>query len=251
MPDRGGVEPVADVLAVAQRAVGQAGRLGGQSPALLPAAAVEVGGSPASARLTSRCRSTAWPVGGHGPQLAIDAVPSGTYAGSAAGGELRQHRVAHRAGRVVEYMDPVGAGRGERGRQVWRAVVECCVVADTRRGRVATLAGPPVMPTVRQPSSFATGRRPRRPSPAAVETTTVSPGFGSPRRVRPSSAVTPFSPSTPSCAESGRSRSRTRRMTRCRRNPRRPASRTCRRARRRRRRADGGSRSPRRRRSCA
>src|ERR1700733_1356021 len=69
------------------------------------------------------------------------------------------------------------------------------------------------MPTARQPRIFAICPTADPPAPAAVETSTVSPGLGSPIVSSPTSAVTPFMPRTPSASEYGRSVSFTRRTT--------------------------------------
>ena len=61
------------------------------------------------------------------------------------------------------------------------------------------------MPTVRQPASLAICPTAEPTDPAAVDTTTVSPGLGSPTSVSAKYAVTPLSPSTPSASDSGRS----------------------------------------------
>src|SRR4029078_4968595 len=59
------------------------------------------------------------------------------------------------------------------------------------------------MTTARQPQALATCPTTLPTAPEAAETTTVSPGFGSPMRNNPYHAVTPGIPITPSAADNG------------------------------------------------
>ena len=67
------------------------------------------------------------------------------------------------------------------------------------------LSGPPAIPTVRQPVSFAIWPTICPTAPAAPETTTVSPGFGSQTSSRPKYAVNPVAPITCSASVGGSS----------------------------------------------
>ena len=68
------------------------------------------------------------------------------------------------------------------------------------------------MPIVWQPAILAIWPTAEPTEPAAVETTTVSPGRGCPTSSSAKYAVTPLRPSTPSDSESGRSVSLTLRV---------------------------------------
>lgn len=93
--------------------------------------------------------------------------------------EPRHHRVADRPGGVVKVdVNTARARLGQTCFKVGRFGVNRSVKAQLG-------CGPPVMPTVRQPFTRAICPTHEPTEPAAVDTTTVSPGWGRPSCSKP------------------------------------------------------------------